>query len=417
LANANVACNSQQLANYYAFVDGQSTSALFPQQDMDSTTVEFRLSSRGESALNWTVGAFFADRMTDVANPQVNVDPMSGRVIEPAQIATIRLIEDELKQYAGFGEVSWDLTQRLNLTGGARYFRYTKDITGQTPVPNILVGARITPPTTVSSDESDSVFKLNGSFKITQNLLLYAEAAQGFRPGGANQVLGLPGALTPYQSDSLWNYETGLKTTTFNRRLILNVDVFQIDWDNIQVTGRTPNGAFSFITNAGAARVRGLEAELTARPFGRLSIMANAAYTDAELTEDQSNSLVTAAGLKGDRIPYVSKLTAGMGAQYEWPLKSQLSGFARLDANHVGSSYSDFRPGATFTRRIENYELANLRLGVTSTDNRWGLYVFCNNLLNDTAIVRATSSAILTGRTQVNSAPPRSVGINVRTQF
>jgi iron complex outermembrane recepter protein len=416
-ANANVPCNTAQLNSFYALVDSQSTSVLYPQQDMNTTTAELRVSSNDAAPLNWTVGAFYSDRSTDVANPQVNADPVTGAVIEPQQVATVRFIDDDLKQYAGFGELSWDATERLNLTAGTRYFNYTKDIVGQTTVGSILVGARITPPTAVSSDESGWVMKLNASFKITDDVLLYTEAAEGFRPGGANQVLGLPTALTPYESDSLWNYEVGVKSTLFERRLMLDFDVFQIDWENIQVTGRTPNGAFSFITNAGAARVRGVEAEATARPVRGVSLNANITYTDAELTENQTNSNVTAPGLAGDRIPFVPRFSAGVGAQYEWPLKNSLSGFARVDANHVGSSYSDFRPTATFTREVDAYQLVNLRFGATTVDDRWSAYLFCSNALNETAIVRATSSAILAGRTIVNSTPPRTIGINVRTKF
>jgi iron complex outermembrane recepter protein len=416
-ANGGAPCNATQLSNFFALVDGQSTSVLYPQQEMNSTTAELRVSSNDTSALHWTLGTFYSDRETEVENPQVNADPITGAIIEPQQVGTVRFIDDDLKQYAGFGEVSWDATQRLNLTVGTRYFKYTKDIVGQTTVGSILVGARVTPPTTVSSDEAGWVSKFNASFKITDDILLYTEAAQGFRPGGANQVLGLPTALTPYESDSLWNYEAGVKSTLFGRRMTVDFDVFQIDWDDIQVTGRTPNGAFAYITNAGAARVQGVEAEVSARPMIGLSLNANATYTDAVLTENQANSNVSAPGLKDDRIPYVPKVSGGVGAQYEWPLKNNLGGFARIDANYVGSSYSDFRPNATFTREVDAYQLVNLRLGTNAPDDRWSAYLFCTNLLNETAIVRATSSAILVGRTIVNSAPPRTIGINVRTQF
>lgn len=417
LSNGNVPCNPTQLNNFFALVDGQSTSLLVPEQDMNTTTAELRVSSNSEGPLHWTAGTFYSDRKTEVENPQLNADPVTGLIIEPEQVATVRFIEDDLKQYAGFGELSWDVTEKLNLTAGTRYYKYTKDIVGQTTLGSILVGARVTPPTAVSSDESGWVSKLNASFKIAPGMLLYAEAAEGFRPGGANQVLGLPGALTPYESDSLKNYEVGLKSMLLDRRLLVDFDVFQIDWDNIQVTGRTPNGAFSFITNAGAARVRGAEAELTARAARGLSLSANVTYTDAVLTENQTNSNVTAPGLEGDRIPFVPKVSGGVAAQYEWPLKNLLSGFARVDANYVGSSYSDFRAGATFTREIDSYQLVNLRLGASTSDDRWAAFLFCSNLLNEMAIVRATSSAIQVGRTIVNSAPPRTIGINVRTKF
>jgi len=411
------ACSPTQLADYYTLVDSQSTSALFPQQTMKSWTAELRLSSDGSGPLNWTVGGFYSDRDTSVANPQVNADPVTGAIIEPQQIATVRFIDDSLRQIAVFGEFSYDITDRFNLTVGGRYFRYDKDISGQTTIGSILVGAVVRPLSFVSSDEDGTAFKFNGSYKITDDVLLYAEAAQGFRPGGANQVIGLAQELTPYKSDSLWNYEIGLKNTLFDRKLFLNVDIFQIDWSDMQITGRTPNGAFSFITNAGKARVRGAELEATIRPAAGFTITGNASYIDAKLRENQSNANVSAPGLKGDRIPYVPKFSAGIGAQYSWALTDTLSGFVRIDGNTVGGSYSDFRPTGTYTRKVDSYQLVNTRLGVEGPDNAWGAYLFVTNLFDATAITRATSSAIAVGRTLVNSATPRTIGVNVRTKF
>jgi outer membrane receptor protein involved in Fe transport len=417
LANGRTPCNATQLASFYTLVDGQSTSTLFPQQDMNTLTGELRLSSSGARSLNWTIGGFFSRRKSDVTNPQVNADPISGEIIFPLQTSTVRFIDDRLTQLAAFGEVSWDITDKLNLTGGARFFNYEKNILGETTLGSILVGARVTPPTRVKSEEHGTVLKFNGSYKITNAVMVYAEAAQGFRPGGANQVLGLDAALTPYLSDSLWNYEVGLKTATFDRKVLFNVDVFQIDWSDMQVTGRTPNGAFSFITNAGAARVKGVEAELTARPLHGLSIAVNGSYIDAKLTENQANASVSAPGMKGDRIPFVAKFSAGANAQYSWPVSERLGGLFRVDVNHVGSSFSDFRPAATFTRKVDSYELVNFRAGIEGDNGRWGAYFFATNLLNDTAITRAASSGVQVGETFVTSAAPRTIGINLRTSL
>ncbi|HZV10526.1 MAG TPA: TonB-dependent receptor, partial [Novosphingobium sp.] len=181
--------------------------------------------------------------------------------------------------------------------------------------------------------------------------------------------------------------------------------------------GRTTNGAFSFITNAGAARVRGIEAEATLRPMRGLILQGNGTYTDAVLTTNQSTTAVTAAGLKGDRIPYVPKFTGGVSAEYNWAMSSRIAGMARIDLRHASGSYSDFRPTGTYTRFMKGYELVNLRVGGTLDDGRLGVYLFVNNLFDTTAILRATSSAILVGRTAVTSAQPRTIGLNLQTKF
>ncbi len=402
---------------YQAFVAGQSTSSLYPQQDLDALTGELRLSSAGHGPINWTVGGFYSRRTTDVSNPQLNADPGSGYVI-PNQIDTIRFIHDRLKQVAVFGEVSWDITPKFNITGGARYFKYDKDVVGHTDVPSILVGARITPPTALSSTEDGTVVKANLSYKLTPDIMFYFEAAQGFRPGGVNQVLGLDTALTPYRSDSLWNYEAGFKTAWLNRTVTANIDLFRIDWSNMQVTQRTPNGAFSYIGNAAAAQVQGVEFEGSVQPVHGLSINANATYMTAKLTEDvlPPNLATASSGLKGNRIPYVPKFTLGASAQYTWALTDSFDGVIRGDVSHSAGYYSDFRPTYVYTRYIRGYELANVRVGIERA-NDWGAYIFVNNLFDAVAITRASSSAIGVGLTSVNSAQPRTIGLNLRKSF
>ena len=423
-------CNGPNYATYVTtpinsfqdflnYVNAQSTSGLYPQQNLKALTAELRLSSAGQGPVHWTLGGFYSRRVTNVANPQVNFNPTTGGFVEPLQIDTERFIHDVLRQVAAFADVSWDITPKLSISGGARYFKYNKDVIGHTDVPSILVGAIVTPRTELKSSEHGTVIRANLSYKFTRDIMFYFDASQGFRPGGVNQVLGLPTSLTPYRSDSLWDYEAGFKTQWLNRKLTINADVFRIDWSNIQVTQRTPNGAFSYIGNASAARVQGIEFDSSVRPFAGMTLGANATYMTAKLTEDQlPPALATASsGLKGNRIPYVPDFTFGFSAQYVFPLTDTLNGFLRGDVNHSSGYYSDFRPTYTFTRYIDQYELVNARVGVEAPDGRWGAYLFCNNLFDTVAITRASSSAIGVGLTSVTSATPRTIGLNVRTRF
>lgn len=415
IVGGGAACSAAQLAGYYAFVDGQYPSGLNPQEGLDTYTAEIRFSSDYQSPVQWTLGGFYSDRNSKVWNPAYLANAATGEFIQPEILLTGRRIDDTLKQYAAFGDLSFDLTDKLNLTAGARYFKYTKDIIGETPIPNVLVGAQLTPPTRVASDEKGWVFRFNGSYKLTPNAMLYAEASQGFRPGGANQVLGLPGNLTPYDSDTLWNYELGVKTSFWDRRAIFNADVFQIDWSDMQVSQRTPNGAFSYIGNAGKARIRGVEIDAQLRPATGLTITGNASFMDAELTANQPLAgAVASAGYKGDRIPYVPRKQAGIAITYERPLKDGLNGMARIDYNYVGSSFNEFRTQYVYARKIQAYDLINARLGIEATDRGWGAYLFASNLANETAILTQSASAVSLGRTNVFSATPRTIGLNLR---
>ena len=411
-------CSPATQATFNSYVASKVPSLLYPVQTIYNPTAEVRLASAGKSFLDWTVGGFYSDRTTHANNSQVLVDPVTGALLpQPGSNVYTRLIFDHLKQLAGFGEGTAHLTDALALTFGARYFNYTRDVGGATPVGLDLVGASVTPYRQVSSSQNGWVTKTNLSYEFGGDLLVYATASQGFRPGGVNQVLGLPAALAPYQADSLWNYEFGTKTSWLDRRLILDIDGYVINWSNMQVSGRTPNGAFAFITNAGAARVKGVELDLSAAPLQNLQISANASVLRAALTENQVSPNVLGPGVKGDEIPYVPRFTGGVSVQYTLPMTSLFSGMARVDESYIGQSHSEFNNSNHFDTALPAYSLTNVRFGVEGLRKDWGVYVYADNVFNKNAIVDSAASAISLGQNLVQSARPRTYGLNFRKSF
>jgi iron complex outermembrane recepter protein len=412
------ACSPAQQTAFNAYVASKVPSALVDVQTIYNPTGEIRLSSEGKNFLDWTVGGFWSDRTTHANNSEVLADPTTGAFLpQPQSNVYTRLIFDHLKQIAGFGEASAHLTDALTLTFGARYFDYTRDVGGSTPLGLDLVGASDAPFREVSSSQHGWVTKTNLGYQFSNSLLVYATASQGFRPGGVNQVLGLPNALTPYSSDSLWNYEIGTKTSWFDNRLQFDADYYFINWSNMQVQGQTPNGAFSFITNAGAARVKGLEVDLTFEPIENLQITANTAISHSYLTEDQVNANVLGPGVKGDDIPYVPRFTAGIGAQYTMPLTAWFSGMARIDESYIGQSFSEFNNSDGFDTQLPAYSLTNVRIGLESPQKDWGAYFYVNNVFSKVAITFSQASAISLGENTVTSQRPRTLGLNFRKSF
>lgn len=427
LYNGGVPCPAPTYSAYLATNGAAGTSGLDPQQAMHALTAELRLASAAPGPVNWTVGGFYSRRTTNVANYQLNADPATGVIYQPYSVDTVRYVHDVLRQLAAYADVSWDITPRLSIAGGARYFDYHKDVIGHTDIAYPLLGIGVIPRTEYTSHEHGTVVRANASYKVTPNVMGYFEASQGFRPGGANQVIGLPN-LVPYKSDSLWDYEAGLKTQWLDRRLTVDVDIFRIDWSNMQVAQRTSDGRFSYIANGGAARVQGVEAEASLTPLRGLTIDANAAYMDARLTEDQpaahgvGYAYLPSAGLKGDRIPYVPKFTGRLGARYVFPLTDRFNASLGGDMSYSGGYYSDFRPNYALTRHIKGYELASARAGLEAPDGSWGVYLFCDNLFDATAIMNATADSVHVSTaglplTNVTSATPRTIGLNVRSRF
>jgi iron complex outermembrane receptor protein len=417
LRGGGALCSPDMQTAFNAYVRQYTNGVLLWGQGAHQPSLELRLSSNGERRFGWTVGGFFSDRTGDVDISQWVADPLTGKLIQPRIVQSTRLVKDELKQAAIFGDAAFKITEKLTASGGARYYEYDRSVGGATTVPLDLINARLSAYTTVKSKSDGWVSRVNLSYQATSAVMAYVQAAQGFRPGGVNQVLGLPAALGPYRPDSLWSYEAGLKTRSFENRLTFNVDAYRIDWKDMQVTGMTTSGPFSFISNAGAAQIDGGEAELSFSPSSNLFLQANTTYAKARLSEDQINTNIIATGRAGDRIPYVPKLSGALSAQYTRPISHGLTLVARADASFIGKSFSELRPTNAFYRELPAYSLVRLKLGLEGPTKRWSGYVFVDNLLDEVAIVSSTANAITVGRTTVTSAPPRTFGFNLRRDF
>ncbi|MCJ2183010.1 TonB-dependent receptor [Novosphingobium sp. 1949] len=410
------ACSSGQLSDYYDYIDSLGPAAIYYPGSTRDFTQELRVSSTGESAIDWTIGGFYQNRDNTVTSEDALADAVSGQIIFPNELIYRRHIYDKLRQFAVFGEATWHPVSTVSLTAGLRYFDYKKTVSGYTDIAWELIGASASSLTSVDSSEDGSLLKFNAAWEPNANVMVYATASQGFRPGGANQVIGLSSELVAYKSDSLWNYEVGTKLNLLDNLLTLNLAAYQIDWDNIQVRGRTTNGAYSFMSNAGAARIRGLEAEAFVKPLQGLTLNLSGTYLDAKLTRDQVSDVVVAAGKAGDRLPYIPHFSGSASAEYRQPVSDSLDFFARLDVNYVGSSYSELRPTNAYRVKIDDYAMANARIGVELSASDTGIYLFVNNIFDATAINYAARSSTANSYS-ATSAAPRTIGINLRHAF
>lgn len=367
-------------------------------QPLDMTSFETRLSSDSAGPFNWTVGFFMSSRDAELGSDVVAVGP-DGRPVEPTQTFFLRTDESTLDQQSLFGEVSYDITSQLTFTLGARWFDSEFKKTDTTLVD--LFGEQIENPVPVISEfkEDGTIFKGHLAYQYSDDILFYGQVSEGFRPGGANQtVVGQP-IPTGYESDSVTNYELGMHTAWQDGLLTLNAAVYHLVWDNIQVTGRSPDNLFGYLTNAGEAQIDGIELELNWMPVANLELAATLNAVDARLTEDQPPLNNDRAGLKGDDIPVVPDLTASLAAQYTWPLQNGWDMYLRGDVNFTGDSNNNFRdflvdPDAsspTFGEEtstpndrfeeMDAYAVTNLRVGLEA--ETWGVDLYVNNLADE----------------------------------
>lgn len=245
------------------------------------------------------------------------------------------------------------------------------------------------PCTNVDKSTSDTGFihKLNATYKITEDALIYATWSRGFRPGGINRR----GTLPPYGSDKLDNYELGWKTTFGAFRW--NGAVYQQDWNNIQLSFLGANG-LTEIRNAGIARIRGVEMDAGYR-MGGFSLNAGFSYNDAEIRRDfcqianatfdcttPGNSLLAPAG---SRLPVTAKFKGNAIARYEFPV-ADWDGHVQFAVNHTGSRRSDLRPAQnTLKGNLGAYTTADFSIGVKN--EVWAIEAFATNLFDTRGVV------------------------------
>jgi len=411
--SAGVCATPAGIATFNQYVDSLLPAIYYQPQSVTNWTSEIRLQSSTDSALQWTLGGYYEDRDAKVLSEAQRTSPIDGSLVPDTIPALQRHVVDYLKQKALFGEVSYELWDGLILTGGLRYYEYEKTVGGDTTIGLDVLRAAVTPFTLFNSSHSGELYKVNLSYQATDTLLLYTQAASGYRPGGVNQVIGLATSL-PYSPDKLWTYEAGVKSSFWDRRLVLNLSAYRSEWDDMQVS--LSGVGYTYLGNAGAAITEGVELETIVRPIDGLEISANVTRSNAELTEDQIQAGVNptaSTALAGDRIPFIPKKSASLAAQYQWNI-GNWQALVRIDGSYVGESYSGFRPTNVGYRKMGDYTLVGARAGIQN--DRWGIYLFANNLTN--TIAKTSSGNVLGGSIEtITSAPPRTVGINLNAKF
>ena len=366
--------------------DGRGRGNIENNKDRDLLNHEIRFASTWDSPFQVLVGAFMQDEERDFEVFGYNVSAETGREGPETETLLHRRVWTTVDEVAVFGELSWDLTDDLNVTGGVRWFEY--DIEEQAAVVTGFLGPEgggsgLGPKFNFS--ENDATFKGNISYKFNDDILTYFQVAEGFRSGGTNDLTAasIAGVVIPtgFGSDSLVNYELGLKTEWFDKKLVINGATYLIDWSNIQVRqfAVSPEGLqFAFRGNGGKAEVLGAELEVDAYPTENLQLGAGLAYTKAELTEDLP---VPADGVDGDRIEYVPELSINLRGRYQRPLRGDWTGFLSGDWSHIDDQVNRLRPTNPFFRTMESYSLANVHTGINGTD--WSAVLSVTNVFDE----------------------------------
>ena len=422
----------------------------FPANDGRITSIyqELRLANSAKNRVRWLIGANYEH---DVVDQYFFFDYSASST--PFSLATIGLpvaknpffSYQQMRTAAGFFNVEGDMTKTLTLSAGMRYTDTKEQMHGcgtDTTPPyyagqlfyNILAGGGSGPyqpgdcfpinnfayvvngirpgqpgEFAGSLDQSNVSWRVGVDWKPLPGMLFYANVAKGYKAGGFPTVgASVFTQYVPVVQESILSYEPGFKLTLLHDRLQLNGAAFYYNYTNKQLRSRTIDpifGALDILQNIPKSSVRGGELELQARPTEALTLSASASYVDARIDQftGVSESGV-AANFAGTAMPYTPKEQYAASANYEVPLRGDLSGFLGGSATYQSSTYSiiggNINPTGAYPTgaplfRIDGYTLVNLRLGVESDKWRvflWGKNVFDKYYWNS---VNASNDAIV----------------------
>lgn len=332
----------------------------------------------------------------------------------PPPIAVFRQLSD--KNYAGYAQGTYRLTDAVSLTLGARYSYERKTIDAQvyeagpdfrpTDVLITTAGNR--------DDWTSLTWRAGVEYQATRDAMLYGSISEGFKSGGFNirPTFNLPNlGMAAYSPERARNYEIGLRSEWFGRRLRLNATLFHTDYRDIQLRQQTfvEGTTTTLIENAARARIRGAELELMARPIAGLSISAAYGHLDARyLDVGRVRGITTDSRLQ--RTPKHSFTTS---MNYEIPIGSGTL------AAHGDLSYRSKEQFQIIASPNDQggYSLLGGRISYRTIIG-WSFALFGTNLLDKRYRV-AGRGTTLRDAGFINSliGPPRQIGVEIGRSF
>jgi len=408
----------------FAGRDGDSSPyALVETTSYDNNTqfseeLQLNGSSFGDR-FKWTAGVYFmrqtlhnhivAQLWDGLIDTSVNLD-FNARSLE-------RLVGDS---YAVFGQGTFDITPKLHLTAGGRYNKEKRDFQNdwyfvEQPRSYTCPGVDVTG-TFIQCKSTDNVFTPMASlaYDITRDAMIYASYSDGFKVGGWTPRLFSQQSLKRYLPERLKAYELGLKTSWFNRRLTFNIDAFQSDYSNLQLTSVLADATGApqpVVQNAGAARIRGIESELTARIGRGTKIQGGLSYLDGKYRKlDPGVSFPLSA-----ELPETPKLSLTGSIEQTFYMDGGGSLSFRADGVYRSKTYKDPNNVEAIAQRP--YALLNGRISYAMANDKVTFSVFGTNLTNKRYIVSGLDIASTFGMYEAYFGRPREFGAEVSVKF
>jgi iron complex outermembrane receptor protein len=408
-----------------------------------SLVQENRLVSNTHGPFDWVLGSYYLRQETNLQG----IDTSSPAFLASHDItglpddAAFSSFPTDTRTYelAGFGDLTWHFTSKLAATGGLRYGKYGGSVesfagfnTGYfinalygIPGPLAIVP---TPASTAHYPSAEKAsWKASVTYEPTRNLTEYVTVSTGYRTPVYNAQAGSVSTIDPKDliipagagSDSLTNYELGLKGRWMEGRVTSNLAAYYITWNNIQVQANRPSDSVQFATNVGRAVSKGLEAEVTVTPVHGLELGLNGSLNNAKITELSEEQAVISGAVQGARLAS-PEIQGSLFGTYNYRYSSAVTGFSSFQIEHVGS-FPNMFPNTPGTEGVPSplyghtstYTEVNLQSGFGVGKTTTTFYV--ENLGDSRAVVYIHPEDFVDSRYAV--LRPRTFGVRIGYQF
>ena len=319
-------------------VFGVNGAPIFASGDQNKFSQEFRALVPLGSNIEWLIGAFYTHEHTPLLETIAAENTTSGALLGNLISLNIPL---QYNEYAAFTDVTIHFTDRFSIQFGGRESHLEENAE-----PAVESGALLAHPVTLAgiySTPNVFTYLVTPQFKLSPDLMLYARAASGYRPGRANTFNPDPSIPSTSTPDKTQNFEIGAKGNVLEHLLSFDASLYYIDFKNIQISLLDPSDALSYYANGSNAKSEGAELSLEAHPLRGLKIAAWGSYDDAVLTRGFPSN-TAAYGPTGSRLPYGARVSGHLSVDQEFPLLgTRCTDLAGATESYVGNRFGDFR--------------------------------------------------------------------------
>lgn len=396
-------------------------------RDLDQWTQEFRLASQGDSALRWQAGAYYFNG-SDTTDFYQRAWFLSGTARNPNNWVRLR---NKNTSWAGFGQISYDVSDRFTVTAGLRQTNDEKHTrllkTADTAAGVVTYRGR----TDVKMSDTTPSWDVSAMYRLTPDVSVYAKVARGFRgPTIQGRSAVFNADFTTADSETILSWEAGVKSTLWDNRLRLNATAFTYTVNDIQLNGNDSNGN-GVLFNADKAKAYGLEADMELRPVPNLSLSAGISLLHSEIQDDRVYAQVCAlngvvvctvndptlrigantfAQINGNPLPNAPKYTVNLAARYDVPVTDADTFFVSTDWNKQGYTSFVLYDSAEFNSKGD-FE-GGLRLGWSGNYGAYEVALFARNITNEKNLKGAIENYMAAVYNE-----PRTVGVSVNLNW